>query len=139
MDEVVRGVNRLAESRLFNSGDSDQSTSGVREILTGNAVHKSFQYCELGSLTPTLINAYAKRWLKRQKVGWTRGGRSESHLRGRSSISLTYATCARNPMQLAILLSLIHTRGASLPDKRTALYDSLRGAVLQQGSREEAA
>ena len=27
-------------------------------------------------------------------------------------------------MQLAILLSLIHTRGASLPDKRTALYDS---------------
>ena len=31
---------------------------------------------------------------------------------------------AKNPMQLAILLSLIHTRGASLPDKRTALYDS---------------
>jgi hypothetical protein len=27
-------------------------------------------------------------------------------------------------MQLAILLSLIHTRGTSLPDKRTALYDS---------------
>ena len=27
-------------------------------------------------------------------------------------------------MQLAILLSLIHTRGGSLPDKRTALYDS---------------
>jgi hypothetical protein len=27
-------------------------------------------------------------------------------------------------MQLAILLSLIHTRGASLPDKRTALYDN---------------
>ena len=27
-------------------------------------------------------------------------------------------------MQLAILLSLIHRRGASLPDKRTALYDS---------------
>ena len=31
---------------------------------------------------------------------------------------------ARNPMQLAILLSLIHRRGISLPDKRTALYDS---------------
>src|SRR5687767_12755571 len=27
-------------------------------------------------------------------------------------------------MQLAILLSLIHARGVSLPDKRTALYDS---------------
>ena len=31
---------------------------------------------------------------------------------------------AKNPMQLSILLSLIHTRGSSLPDKRTALYDS---------------
>jgi hypothetical protein len=30
---------------------------------------------------------------------------------------------ARNPMQLAILLSLVLTRGSSLPDKRTALYD----------------
>jgi hypothetical protein len=30
---------------------------------------------------------------------------------------------ARNPMQLAILLSLVLTRGASLPDKRTALYE----------------
>ena len=27
-------------------------------------------------------------------------------------------------MQLAILLSLIHRRGISLPDKRTALYDT---------------
>jgi hypothetical protein len=27
-------------------------------------------------------------------------------------------------MQLAILLSLIHNRGSSLPDKRTELYDS---------------
>jgi hypothetical protein len=31
---------------------------------------------------------------------------------------------ARNPMQLAILLNLIQTRGLSLPDKRTHLYDS---------------
>ncbi|HKF82898.1 MAG TPA: hypothetical protein VKB23_08070 [Solirubrobacterales bacterium] len=31
---------------------------------------------------------------------------------------------ARNPMQLTILLSLILTKGASLPDKRTDLYES---------------
>ena len=31
---------------------------------------------------------------------------------------------AKNPMQLTILLSLINNRGSSLPDKRTALYDS---------------
>ena len=39
-------------------------------------------------------------------------------------LSYSLRDLARNPMQLAILLSLIHTRGASLPDKRTALYDS---------------
>jgi hypothetical protein len=31
---------------------------------------------------------------------------------------------ARNPMQLAIFLALISVQGASLPDKRTALYDN---------------
>jgi hypothetical protein len=31
---------------------------------------------------------------------------------------------SRNPMQLTILLALVHTKGPSLPDKRTALYDS---------------
>ena len=34
------------------------------------------------------------------------------------------AELSRNPMQLAILLSLIHSRGSSLPEKRTALYDN---------------
>jgi hypothetical protein len=33
------------------------------------------------------------------------------------------ADLARNTMQLSILLSLIYLRGASLPDKRTELYD----------------
>src|SRR5918992_3790314 len=31
---------------------------------------------------------------------------------------------ARNPMQLTILLSLIHRLGAALPEKRTSLYDA---------------
>ncbi len=31
---------------------------------------------------------------------------------------------SRNPMQLTILLSLVHTKGSALPDKRTALYDA---------------
>ncbi len=30
---------------------------------------------------------------------------------------------ARNPMQLAILLHLIHVQGAALPEKRTTLYE----------------
>ena len=45
---------------------------------------------------------------------------------------------ARNPMQLAILLSLIHRRGISLPDKRTALYDNYVEIFLDRESEKAA-
>ena len=70
-----------------------------------------------------MIIEYAERWLKSREIdeGEARDVRQilrnkldEPHLRD----------LARNPMQLAILLSLIHRRGVSLPDKRTAMYDN---------------
>ena len=83
----------------------------------------TFATYSLGSLTRPLITEYADRWLKSRDIddAVARDVRqildaklAEPHLRD----------LARNPMQLAILLSLIHRRGVSLPDKRTALYDS---------------
>jgi len=41
-------------------------------------------------------------------------------------------------MQLAILLSLIQTRGLSLPDKRTALYDSYMELFFNREGRKKA-
>ena len=74
-------------------------------------------------LTRPLINEYAERWLRSREIDAADANDvrqvlneqlDEPHLRD----------LARNPMQLAILLSLIHRRGVSLPDKRTALYDN---------------
>ncbi len=82
-----------------------------------------FATYSLGSLTRPLITEYANRWLKSRAINEADANDvrqildtklNEPHLRD----------LARNPMQLAILLSLIHRRGISLPDKRTSLYDN---------------
>ena len=39
---------------------------------------------------------------------------------------------ARNPMQLTILLQLMHVQGAALPDKRTALYEEYMKIFLNR-------
>ena len=84
---------------------------------------KGFTTYSLESLTEPLVKEYAERWLLARGIGRSdadevrailKNKLGEAHLRDLS----------RNPMQLAILLGLIHRRGVSLPDKRTALYDS---------------
>ena len=84
---------------------------------------RSFATYTLESLTRPLITEYAERWLRSREIDDADASDvrqildrqlGEPHLRD----------LARNPMQLAILLSLIHRRGVSLPDKRTALYDN---------------
>ncbi|AXL49189.1 hypothetical protein DSC91_000912 [Paraburkholderia caffeinilytica] len=81
-----------------------------------------FPTLELGSLQKEQIEAYAEKWMIARNLDHREQAEfrkilnermEESHLRD----------LARNPMQLTILLSLILTRGAALPDKRTSLYD----------------
>lgn len=83
----------------------------------------TFRVLELVQLTPELISQYTDKWIRAKRLvvrdandirRVLKSRLEEPHLR----------ELARNPMQLAILLSLIHTRGASLPDARTTLYDS---------------
>ena len=84
---------------------------------------RTFATYSLESLTRPLITEYTERWLRSRAMDEADADEvreildnklDEPHLRD----------LARNPMQLAILLSLIHRRGVSLPDKRTALYDN---------------
>ena len=121
VDEIIKGVNRLEEN-----------AASLQVIVTSRpaAFAKSpglpddtFPYFQLNSVTRSLINQYADKWLKARKIQ----GRQSSEFRNILKDKLDQPhlrDLARNPMQLAILLSLIHTRGSSLPDKRTALYDS---------------
>ncbi|MBU0946890.1 MAG: NACHT domain-containing protein [Proteobacteria bacterium] len=121
VDEIMRGVNRLEENAV-----SLQVIVTSRPAAFANSPglpSEKFPYYHLSSVTRELINEYAENWLKARKIQ----GRQRSEFKRILKNKLDQPhlrDLARNPMQLAILLSLIHTRGSSLPDKRTALYDS---------------
>lgn len=92
-------------------------------------------YVQLQSLTKGVINQYANQWLgggikdekdKSQILTVLNDKLSQPHVRD----------LARNPMQLAILLSLISVQGASLPDQRTALYDRYIDIFLNRESEK---
>lgn len=83
---------------------------------------RQFHYFDLLPLTRGLTSRYATKWCVAKKIS----GREAAEVKKSLDIRLHQPhlrDLSRNPMQLAILLSVIHTRGASLPDKRTALYD----------------
>ena len=97
----------------------------------------TFATYSLESLTRPLIAEYAERWLRSREIDESDASDvrqilndklDEPHLRD----------LARNPMQLAILLSLIHRRGTSLPDKRTALYDNYIDILFDRESEKAA-
>ena len=77
---------------------------------------------ELRDLRDQHIRAYGAKWIRGQRLRqWEAEGVTttleakldQPHLRD----------LARNPMQLSILLHLIHVQGVALPEKRTVLYD----------------
>ncbi len=77
----------------------------------------------LDSLNKQLIDEYANKWMKAKKLDPRDCSEVKRILRDKLD-QPHLKDLAKNPMQLTILLSLIHNRGSSLPDKRTALYDS---------------
>ena len=84
----------------------------------GNWVH-----LEIQSMTPSQIDEYSKKWMIARNLP----SRERSEFAALLAEKLEQPhmrDLARNPMQLTILLALIHTRGLSLPDKRTSLYDN---------------
>ena len=95
----------------------------------------TFATYSLGSLTRPLINEYAERWLKSRDID-DAVARDVRHILDSKLAEPHLRDLARNPMQLAILLSLIHRRGISLPDKRTALYDSYMEIFFDRESKK---
>ena len=83
----------------------------------------TFATYSLESLSRCLITEYADRWLRSRNID-DDDARDVRKILNEKLDEPHLRDLARNPMQLAILLSLIHRRGVSLPDKRTALYDN---------------
>lgn len=120
VDEIVKGVQRLEENAA-----SLQVVVTSRPAAFANSPgmpHAKYPHLQLLSLTRQLILTYAERWLRARHLPVREGSDFRRVLRDKLD-QPHLRDLARNPMQLAILLSLLLTRGASLPDKRTALYD----------------
>ena len=88
-------------------------------------------HLQLNDLKMSNITAYKEKWEKSQRLtdaekklltGTLEDKLRQPHLRDLS----------RNPMQLAILLRLMHVKGAALPDKRTALYDEYMNIFMNR-------
>lgn len=123
--EVVAEIMKGSE-RLHSISASLQVVVTSRPAAFENSPglpEEKFRYLSLDSVTQELIDEYASKWLKARRLDERESSEVKKILRDKLS-QPHLRDLARNPMQLAILLSLIHTRGVSLPDKRTALYDS---------------
>ncbi|RWK59262.1 hypothetical protein [Mesorhizobium sp.] len=118
--EVSNAASRLEESAL-----SLQIVVTSRPAAFANSPgfpHDEWQHVQITALSNPAILEYAQKWLdgrenepreKREVIRVLTEKLSQAHVR-----NLAY-----NPMQLSILLTLISVQGASLPDKRTSLYD----------------
>ncbi len=121
VEEITSAVSRL--NALALSMQVVVTSRPTAFINSAVLPTRRFATYSLESLTRPLIDEYADRWLQSRAIDESEATDvrrilhnqlNEPHLRD----------LARNPMQLAILLSLIHRQGVSLPEKRTALYDN---------------
>ena len=121
VDEISRGVNRLK----VNSASIQTIVTSRPAALTDSPglPETDFRHLHLSSIGQQLIREYSEKWIKARKLEGKAASDVRRILRGKLD-QPHLRELARNPMQLSILLSLIQSRGGSLPDKRTALYDS---------------
>ena len=79
-------------------------------------------HLELKNLRRGNIEAYKNKWIAAQRLNQQERDMVSSTLEDKLE-QPHLRDLARNPMQLAILLHLIHVQGAALPEKRTTLYE----------------
>ncbi len=79
-------------------------------------------HLELKDLRHRHIEAYKNKWIDVQQLNQQERNMVSSTLEDKLQ-QPHLRDLARNPMQLAILLHLIHVQGPALPEKRTTLYE----------------
>ncbi|GAB2931402.1 hypothetical protein GCM10027047_29750 [Rhodococcus aerolatus] len=133
VDEVSAAVARLRQQ-------SDQFSVVVTSRPTALANAPTFSsdtfcFLKLSQISPELARQYTSRWSKARQLGPSEvsdlAEMLETKLRQPHMADL-----ASNTMQLSILLSLLHLRGPSLPDKRTELYDTYIETFLNRESEK---
>lgn len=79
-------------------------------------------HLELTDLQEENIEAYKDKWIVVQEIDEEESNQISSILKDKLE-QPHLRDLARNPMQLSILLHLIHVQGVALPEKRTMLYE----------------
>lgn len=132
---INKGINRISQNSkslqiIITSRPAAFSTS------VGFAVD-TYPHFELGEITPSITNEYVEKWILARRLG----NREASEIKRLVDEKLKMPhlrDLAKSPMQLAILISLLNTRGESLPNKRTALYDSYIELFFNRESEKNA-
>lgn len=123
--EVIDFINK-GIARISSNSKSIQVIITSRPAAFSDSVGFSIEYYphfELTDITTPIINEYVEKWIKSSKIEI----RDANELRKliKEKLELPHLKdLAKSPMQLAIFISLLKTKGQSLPNKRTALYDS---------------
>jgi hypothetical protein len=127
IDAVRAGLERLAAA-----GALMQVVVTSRPAAFANSPGfspKDFTYLELLNIPRRLAFDYADKWIVARDLDESDADEVRSILSEKLDLP-HIRDLARNPMQLAILLALIHSVGYSLPDERTELYSSYMDKFL---------
>jgi hypothetical protein len=129
VEAITAGVERLqAIAASLLTVVTSRPTSFVG---AGRLPPKAFPVVRLQSITRRLIGDYTEKWMDARRLA----GPERDELTTTLDAKLGQPhirDLARNPMQLAILLNLIHRRGPALPEQRTALYSSYMEQFLDR-------
>jgi len=121
IDFINKGINRISEN-----SKSIQIVITSRPAAFSDSIGFSvdlYPHFELTDITTSTTKDYVEKWIKASRLN----SREASELKRlvNEKLELPHLRdLAKSPMQLAIFISLLRTRGESLPNKRTALYDS---------------
>ncbi|BAJ27053.1 MULTISPECIES: hypothetical protein [Kitasatospora] len=141
LDEVARpevrstAVKQIEDfcSRLPRDVPAPQILLTTRPNAAGLAEPSGelFETIELSRLRPELRAAYLQKWATARAVSERDRRELEAVFQQRSA-EPHISQLADNPMQLTILLHLLHRRGVSVPTTRTELYTSYLETFLDR-------
>ena len=132
---ITKGIKRI---KTFCHDVQVIITSRPAAFLNSPSFSKAeYEHYFLDSVNSLLIEIYSDKWLKAKQLPRKEGAETKNILNEKLK-QPHIKDLAKNPMQLAILISLIHTKGYSLPDKRTAFYDSYIEVFFNRESEKDA-
>ncbi len=118
---INKGINRISEN-----SKSIQIVITSRPAAFSDTIGFSvdiYPHFELTDITPSITKEYVDKWVKASRLDVREGNEIKRLVEEKLQMP-HLKDLAKSPMQLAIFISLLRTRGESLPNKRTALYDS---------------